>query len=189
MRALLLLVVPTSAAAGYAHDPSLPLHPAEYEALLEFKAAIFKDDGLLKTWVPDANGTVDPCNSWEGVDCNCEKLYPLPVEPHPCPDNEDSLFEGDGYNHVYRLDFGPRKSSNKRLHGVYSPYLGNLTEVRQFYLHVVSATYYEATETRYPIICAGSSVISSMGLLLAFQFILCATFCINFGGKVVQLSP
>ena len=86
---------------------------------------------------------------WSGVDCNYEKLYPLPVDPHPCPslaggvfanneDGEDVSGE-DAYNHVYRLDFGPRKPSNKRLHGVYSPYLGNLTEVRQFYLHVVSS--------------------------------------------------
>lgn len=126
-----MLAVLAALAAGAAgqkttYDGNLPLHPADWEALHQFKAAITNDQKLLKTWTNDTH----PCD-WEGVDCDCWKLYPLPPDPYPCPDAPH-----DEFNFVYRLDFGPRKPSNKRLHGTYSPYLGNMSEVRQFYLHV-----------------------------------------------------
>ena len=110
-------------------DVSLPLHPDEAEALRQFRAAVTNDAGLLSTW----DDAVDPCQ-WEAIDCDCFALYPPPPEPYPCPAPEDA--HGDGFNHVYRIDFGPRKPSNKRLTGVLTPYLGNLTEARQYYLHV-----------------------------------------------------
>lgn len=132
--------LPTSARSQYTYHPDKPLNAVDHEALIKFRDAIDLDpktggrNSLLKTW----EDSTPPCGNsthagWEGVDCNCMKLYPLPPAPFECPDPGPT-----DENRVYRIDFGPRKPSNKRLAGTYSPYLGNLSECRQFYLHVNS---------------------------------------------------
>lgn len=67
-----------------------------------------------------------PCK-WEGVICDCESVYP----PQPdCPAAKDPEFE-----HVFGLDFGSRKPSDKRLSGTLTRRLANLPEARILYLH------------------------------------------------------
>lgn len=97
------------------------LPPSELAALLDFQAHIEQDMGLLSTW----SNASHPC-TWEGVICECADVYP----PQDCSAAADLEYE-----HVFGLDFGIRKPSNKTLTGTLSVMLGDLLEARVLYFH------------------------------------------------------
>lgn len=122
--ALALLLAGYAVAQDSTWTPSGKELPAsELAALHSFRAHIEQHRGLLSTWSNDTH----PC-SWEGVLCECSDVYPR--RHQDCPDEADPEFE-----HVFGLDFGPRKPSNKWLTGTLSPLLGDLSEARILYFH------------------------------------------------------
>ncbi|CAD7695693.1 unnamed protein product [Ostreobium quekettii] len=94
----------------------------QVNALLEFKAALTDDEGVLQNW---RNGS-DPClDGWDGVGCNCTERGPdgLPRSPF-CVDRDANGTDPM----VLELTLG---ASNREamLNGMISPALGNLTEL------------------------------------------------------------
>ena len=102
----------------------------EYAALLAFKAAMNDNTGLLSSWQEG----VHPC-TWEGVICHCGDVYPSQADCPAAPVIGDEIAD-DPYEHVFGLDFGPRKASTQKLSGLLPAELSNLTEARVLYLDV-----------------------------------------------------
>ncbi|CAD7695706.1 unnamed protein product, partial [Ostreobium quekettii] len=115
---------PLPSMVSASNPPSQPARTPDQQvkALLEFKAALTDDEGVLQNWREGS----DPClDGWDGVECNCTERVPDGLPPVPFCEERDAHGPDP---RVLELTLGD-SNREEMLNGMISPALGNLPEL------------------------------------------------------------